>query len=277
MADNSPVRVIAVTSGKGGVGKTNVSVNLAVALSRAGNDVLLMDADLGLANVDVMLGLHPEYNLQHVIEGSRTLDEILVEGPGGIQIVPASSGTQRMAELSPAEHGGMIRAFSQLSTHTDVLLVDTAAGISDTVVSFSRAAQELVVVVCDEPTSITDAYALIKLLSRDYGVNRFRVVANMVGSLNEGRELFLKLTKVTDRFLDVMLDFVGAVPFDPYVRQAVRKQSAVMEAYPSCPASQAFTKIAQQVLKWPITGSTSGQLGFFVERLIEYSNSSPQM
>lgn len=274
MASNRPVRVIAVTSGKGGVGKTNVSVNMAVALARANNDVLLMDADLGLANVDVMLGLHPTHNLQHVIEGTHTLDDILVEGPAGIQIIPASSGTQRMAELTCNEHAGLIRAFSEMVTSTDVLIVDTAAGISDGVISFARAAQELVVVVCDEPTSITDAYALIKLLSRDYGVNRFRVVANMVGDLREGRELFLKLTKVTDRFLDVMLDFVGAVPFDPYVRKAVKKQAAVSQAFPSSPAAQAFAKLSQQVLKWPVSAQSSGQLGFFVERLIEYSNGS---
>jgi flagellar biosynthesis protein FlhG len=138
-----PVRVIAVTSGKGGVGKTNVSVNLAVALADSGSEVMLMDADLGLANVDVMLGLHPDYDLSHVIAGERTLEEIIVAGPAGLHIVPASSGTKAMAELSSVQHAGLIRAFSELSHQLDVLIVDTAAGIADSVVSFTRAAQRV--------------------------------------------------------------------------------------------------------------------------------------
>src|SRR3990167_6795040 len=167
-----PVQVIAVTGGKGGFGKTNVSVNLSLALADLGRRVMLMDADLGLANVDV-------------------------------RIVPAASGTQSMVQLTPMQHAGLIQAFSDISDNLDVLVIDTAAGIGDGVVSFVRAAQEVLVVVCDEPTSITDAYALIKLLNRDHGMNRFRVLANMAHSPQEGRNLFAKLTKVTDRFLDV--------------------------------------------------------------------------
>ncbi|HHJ80971.1 MAG TPA: MinD/ParA family protein, partial [Candidatus Tenderia electrophaga] len=188
-----PVRVIAVASGKGGVGKTNISVNLGLAMVAEGKKVMLMDADLGLANIDIMLGLHPEYNLSHVIKGERTLEEIIVDGPKGLQIIPASSGTQNMAELTPAEHAGVIQAFSEVGHDLDVLIIDTAAGIADSVISFTRAAQEVIVVVCDEPTSITDAYALIKLLNRDYGIQRFRVLSNMAHSMQEGRELFNKM------------------------------------------------------------------------------------
>jgi len=264
-----PVRVLAVASGKGGVGKTNVSVNLAVALAHMGRKVLVFDADLGLANVDVMLGLHPTYNLSHVLSGERSLEEILVEGPAGVRIIPASSGVQRMAELDPAEHAGLIRAFSELSADVDVLLVDTAAGISDSVVSFSKASQEVIVVVCDEPASITDAYALIKLLNKEHNVRRFRVLANMAHSPQEGRELFAKIVKVTDRFLeDVVLDFMGSIPFDEYLRKAVQKQRPVVEAYPRSKSAQAFTALAKKADAWPMPSVAGGYLEFFVERLV---------
>lgn len=263
-----PVRVLAVSSGKGGVGKTNVSVNLGIALAQEGKEVMLMDADFGLANVDVMLGLHPTYNLSHVISGERSLEEVIVPGPSGLRVVPASSGVKKMAELDIAQHAGVIRAFSELSHQLDVLIIDTAAGISESVVSYARAAQEVVMVVCDEPASITDAYALIKLLSRDYGINRFRILANMVLSAQEGRALFQKLTAVTDRYLDIAMDFMGAIPYDDYLKKAVQKQRAVVEAYPRSKAALAFKKLAQKTDHWPLPSSAGGHLEFFVERLI---------
>lgn len=269
MSKANPVRVLAVTSGKGGVGKTNISVNLAVSLAQIGRRVMVMDADLGLANLDVMLGLHPQYNLSHVLNGQRTLEEILLTGPAGIRVVPAASGIQNMAELEPAQHAGLIRAFSELSHTMDVLIIDTAAGISDSVISFSKAAQEVLVVVCDEPASLTDAYALIKLLSREHELFRFRIVANMAGSAQEGRELFKKLTRVTDKFLDVMLDFVGVVPYDEYLRKSVRKQRAVVEAFPRSKASIAFKEMAVRIDNWPVPRGAGGHVEFFVERLIE--------
>ncbi|WP_199399729.1 MinD/ParA family protein, partial [endosymbiont of Ridgeia piscesae] len=214
MVNPEPVRVIAVTGGKGGVGKTNISVNLGVAMAEMGRRVMLLDADLGLANIDVMLGLHPEFDLSHVMRGERRLEEILVTGPHGMKVVPGASGVQKMAELSTAQHVGLINAFSELANDVDVLLIDTAAGISDQVVSFSRAAQEVVVVVCDEPASITDAYAIIKLLNREHGVSRFRVLANMVRTVQEGRDLYNKMCRVTDRYLDAMLSYMGSIPYD---------------------------------------------------------------
>ncbi len=268
MARRQPVQVVAVTSGKGGVGKTNVSVNLAVALADAGKRVMLLDADLGLANVDVLLGLQPEYNLSHVLKGEQALEDIIVPGPGGIGIVPASSGIKSMAELSPAEHAGLVRAFSDLGSDLDVLLIDTAAGISDSVISFTCASQEVVVVVCDEPASITDAYALIKLLSREYGVDRFRILANMTHSPQEGRALFAKITRVTDRYLNVFLDYLGEVPHDGYVRKAVQRQKAVVEVYPGSKAAQAFKRLAQATEKWPRPTQANGHMQFFVERLV---------
>ena len=263
-----PVRVIAVTSGKGGVGKTNVAVNLALAMANEGKKIMLMDADFGLANVDVLLGVQAHYNLQHVINGEQSLEDILVDGPAGIKIVPASSGTQAMAELSSSQHAGLIRAFSELDFDLDTLIIDTAAGISEGVISYSRAAQEVVVVLCDEPASLTDAYALIKLLNRDYSINRFHILTNMVGSVQEGRMLFNKLVNVTDRYLDVAMDFMGAVPQDEYLRKAVQKQRAVVDAYPRSKAAMAFKKLAQKTANMPVPANAGGHLEFFVERLI---------
>jgi len=268
-----PVRVISITSGKGGVGKTNVSANLAISLVANGNKVLLMDADLGLANVDVLLGLQPTCNLSHVVRGECSLEEVIIKDPSGLRIIPAASGIQDMAELSHIEHAGLIRAFSELSFNPDILLIDTAAGISDSVVTFSKAAHEVLVVVCDEPASITDAYAVIKLLNREHGLYRFRVLANMVHSAQEGIDLYKKLMKVTDRFLDVTLEYLGSVPYDEYLRKAVQKQRAVINAYPRSKSAIAFTKIAQKVNQWPIPDSASGQIEFFVERLLNYKNS----
>ncbi|MFO1357510.1 MinD/ParA family protein [Plasticicumulans sp.] len=267
-APQNPVRVICVASGKGGVGKTSTTINLAVALATLRRRVLILDADLGLANVDVLLGLHPVWNLAHVLAGERTLEEILLDGPHGIRIVPASSGIKRMAELSPVEHAGIISAFSELGDAFDVLLVDCAAGISDSVVTFARAAQEVVVVVCNEPASITDAYALIKLLSRDYGVDHLHVLANRVAGHREGVDLYTKLVKVTDRFLDVTLSHIGSIPEDAQLRRAIQMQQAVVDAFPSARASASFLRLAENIERWPLPAGPSGHLQFFLERLV---------
>ncbi len=277
LVNPGPVRVIAVTGGKGGVGKTNVSVNLAVALADMGRRTMLLDADLGLANIDVVLGLHPEYDLSHVLSGERTLAEVVVEGPSGLLVVPASSGIQKMAELGPAEHAGLVRAFSDIGRDLDVLVVDTAAGISDSVVTFSRAAQEVIVVVCDEPASITDAYALIKLLNREYGMNRFRVLANMVRSPQEGQALYDKICRVTDRYLDVMLGYAGSLPYDECLRKAVRGQKPVVHAFPRSAVARAFKNLANKADNWPVPTDVSGHLQFFIERIIQYSSYGGEM
>lgn len=263
-----PVQVVAVTGGKGGVGKTNVAINLSICLAAMGRRVALLDADLGLANVDILLGVSAKSNLEDVLAGHCSLMDIMVDGPGGIRIIPAASGTQRMASLSPQEHAGLIHAFSDISEQIDVLIIDTAAGISDSVVSFVRAAQEVLVVVCDEPSSITDAYALIKLLNRDYGVERFRVVANMTRTAQEGRNLFNKLTQVSERFLDVSLQYVGQIPFDETVRKAVQRQRAVVDVAPRSKAGLAFRQLAEKVDMWPLPTTPRGHLEFFVERLV---------
>lgn len=269
MSSTHPVQVIAVTGGKGGVGKSNISINIGVCLAEMGRRVALMDADLGLANLDVLLGLRPKHNIEDVLSGECSLNEIMLTGPAGIQVIPASSGTQRMTTLGAMEHAGLIHAFSEISENIDVLIVDTAAGISDSVISFVRAAQEVLVVVCDEPSSITDAYALIKILNKDYGVDRFRVVANMTRTNQEGRNLYNKLTHVADRFLDVTLQYVGSVPFDESVRKAVQRQKSVVDLSPTSKAALAYKDLAEKIDLWPLPSSPRGHLEFFVESLVQ--------
>ena len=263
-----PVKVIAVSSGKGGVGKTNVSVNLAASLAKDGKEVLLLDADLGLANVDVLLGLNPAYDLSHVISGERSLEEVMIDGPANVKVIPASSGVSRMANLTANEQAGLINAFNELGHAIDVMVVDTAAGISDSVVNFCSASQEVIVVVCEEPASITDAYAFIKVMSREHKIDRFQILANMTHSTHEGRDLFNKLSKATDRFLDVMLKFMGTIPYDERLRKAVQHQRAVVEAFPRSPSALALKRAARQIDKWPEADQMGGQLEFFIERLV---------
>ncbi|MGN0921770.1 MAG: MinD/ParA family protein [Cellvibrio sp.] len=272
MSQMRPVQVIAVSGGKGGVGKSNISVNLSIALAQLRRRVVLLDADLGLANIDVLLGIKASHTLADVLAGTHSLSQVLVSGPEGIKIVPASSGVQRMAELSSVEHAGLINAFNELSDQVDVLVIDTAAGISDTVVSFVRAANEVLIVVCDEPSSVTDAYALIKLLNKEYGMTRFRVVANMTRTAQEGQLMFNKLNGVCERFLDVTLQFVGQVPFDENVRKAVQRQKALLEYAPNSKAAVAIRNLAQVVDRWPLPSGPSGRLEFFVERLLMAAN-----
>ncbi len=265
-------RVIAITGGKGGVGKSNVAINLAVALAKEGQRVLLLDADLGLANIDILLGLRPSLTLEHVFAGEADLKEIILEGPEGIGIIPASSGTQKLTQLSKQEHGGLIAAFSELTGQYDVLLIDTAAGISDGVVSFVRASQEVIVVVCDEPSSVTDAYALIKLLDRDFGVSHFRILVNQTRGKKEGKALFERLIHTTEQFLDVRLSYAGEIPYDDSLRRAVKTQRALLDMYPRSQASQNFEKLAKEVMNWPCPSGSSGNTEFFAEQLFAANN-----
>lgn len=263
-----PVQVLAIASGKGGVGKTSISVNLSTAMAMSGKQVMLLDGDLGLANVDVMLGLQPSYNLAHVLDGQCSLDDTILEGPAGLMVVPASSGKKNMAELTRAENAGLIRAFSELSRPIDVMVIDTAAGIADSVITFTQAAQEVIVVICNDPASLTDAYALIKVLNRDHGVERVQVLANMVQNLTEAKEVYESLRRVAERFLDVTLNFMGFVPQDEWLKRSVRRQQPVVQAYPNCASALAFMQMAKKVESWGMPKGARGNLEFFVERLV---------
>lgn len=265
-------RVIAVASGKGGVGKTNVAANLSIALSGLNRDVMLLDADLSLANIDVLLDLQPKFNLSHVVNGDVDLESTIIDGPDGIRIVPASSGNFSMTDLPNTLHASLINSFAELSRQPDILIVDTAAGIADNVARYVQAAQEAIVVVCDDPSSITDAYALIKVFSRHYGVGKFHVVTNQTKNQFEGRQLFAKIQRVSDLYLDVVLRHLGNVPSDDYLRHAVQEQRAVVSAYPNSVSGKAFTDIAKKIDRLKICEDRSGGIQFFFERLMKNGN-----
>jgi flagellar biosynthesis protein FlhG len=264
------IRVIAISSGKGGVGKTNIAVNLSMAMTQLKKRVLLMDADLGLANVDVMLGLKSQFNLAHVLDGKCDLRDAMTAGPGGLMVIPAASGVARMASLSSVETSGLIHSFNEIADFMDVMVIDTGAGIAPSVLNFCRAAQEVLVVVCDEPASITDAYALIKSLSRGHQVSRFQVIANMVRSEAHGQSLFEKLMRVTDQFLDVQLNYLGSIPFSQDLRDAVQKQSPVVLQSPKSEIAKAFKRMAKKIDAWPLEQRTTGHVQFFLERLLTH-------
>lgn len=264
-----PVRVICVSSGKGGVGKSNVVVNLACAFDLMGKKVLILDADLGLANIDVLLGLAPKENISHVLEGKRQLREVLVSGPGHIRIMPASSGVQELTRLTDEQKLQFLQLLDELEADVDILLVDTGAGISDTVLYFNLAAQERVVVVTPEPTSLTDAYALIKVLYTRHGERHFRILANSVHTEKAGKSIFAQMSKVADHFLDgISLDYLGSIPHDPNVPRAVLQQRPLVEAFPNAPAAKAFITLAEKIRK-SAPHPNNGTVQFFWKRLLK--------
>ncbi len=267
LSTSHPSRAIAVTSGKGGVGKSNLAVNLSTIFAERQRSVVLMDADLGLANTDLFFGLRPRYDLQHVISGERSLEEIIMRTEQGLRLIPAASGVQSMAELSRGEHAALIRAFSELSFPVDLMFIDTAAGISDSVISFSDAAQEVLVVVCDEPASITDAYALMKVLCEERSVRRFQLVTNMVKSASHGLSVYEKIAGVADRYLGCAVGYLGHIPYDDNLRVAVRRQQPVVQAFPDSKAAQAFRQVADRIECLP-QPQNSGHIEFFFERML---------
>lgn len=261
-------RVVSVTSGKGGVGKTAVVTNVAIALAKAGKKVLVIDADLGLANIDVILGLAPEYNLNHFFNGDRSLEEIMVEGPYGLKILPAGSGVQQYTRLDGQLKMRFIEAIDNLQESFDLVLIDTEAGISDNVTYFNVAAQDILVVTTPEPTAITDAYALMKLLSNQYHQKNFLLCVNSVRNNNEGLDVFEKLTMVSGRYLDISIDYLGSVPFDRKMHEAVREQQVIQELYPDHKVSKAFAELAESLDDTPTQDKPKGNLQFFFQRFL---------
>ncbi|WXJ81431.1 Flagellum site-determining protein YlxH [Moorella humiferrea] len=254
-------RVIAIASGKGGVGKTNIAVNLGLILARQGRRTLLFDADLGLANVDILLGLIPRYSLKDVVGGERRLEEIIVCGPHGLLLVPGASGVQELADLAPPVRDRLIGELTSLAMGLDVILVDAGAGINRTVLSFAAAAGEAIVVAMPEPTSITDAYGLIK------GLYRLNVTMHLLinrAGWTEGRQAADRLRGACQRFLQLDLPLLGIIPEDPRVGQAVRRQQPFCQAYPTCPAARALEEAAARL--WG-KGLPSNRGGGFWQRL----------
>jgi flagellar biosynthesis protein FlhG len=273
----SDVRVISITSGKGGVGKTHIVVNLAYALQRLGARVMVLDADLGLANIDVLLGLAPRFNIQHVLTGDKALADILLPGPAGMIILPAGSGVHDLAQLTDSQRLRLLEALDALELDLDFLLIDTGAGISTNVMYFNMAAQDIVIVATPEPTSLTDAYAVMKVLATQYAEKYFKVVVNMVTSAAEAKEAFRRLSMVTERFLNISIDYLGFILHDSAFPQAVRQQQALLQLYPHAPAARCLYRLAQRVLDLPMAPHPKGNIQFFWQRLLTgHARSSPE-
>jgi len=254
-------RLVAVTSGKGGVGKTNVAVNTAICLAARGHRVVLIDADLGLANADVLLDVKAAYNLGHVINGVKTIDEILVDAPGGIQLILGTSGVGRLANLSEFERHNLVQSMAQLEKLADVVVLDCAAGISRNVMSFAAAADRVLVVTTPEPTSLADAYATIKVLSRERSDATIGAVVNQANSSAEAHASAGRLAEVAQRFLRLDVTDLGYVLRDEHVPLAVRQRVPVCLKYPRAPASSCLAAVAAKLARETLTGQSDD--GFF--------------
>ena len=246
---SSSLRVLAVSSGKGGVGKTNIVANLAYVLSKQDKKVLVVDADLGLNNIDILLGLNPKFHIGHVLSGEKNVQDIITEGPAGIHLLPAGGGLQELTQLDDEKKVVLMEELDQVSSRYDFLIFDTGAGRSTNVTYFCSAAQEILLVATTEPTSLTDVYALIKTLHTKHAQKYFRVIINSVGSESEARLIFRNLAAVADRFLpDVSVEYLGDILLDPVVTKAVRQEKAFSELYPGSKVTQCINRLVQKIV-----------------------------
>lgn len=252
--NNEPVnaRVIAVTSGKGGVGKTTLSVNLAIEMSKRGKKVVIFDADFGLANVEVMLGIRPQYNLLDLIHNNKSMDEIITKGPNGIGFISGGSGVSELAALDNASLKLLISELVKLDRMYDIVIIDTGAGITDSVMEFVMVSPEVLLVVTPEPTSITDSYSLLKVLRRKDNFNplykTINVISNRVGDEAEGNEIYDKINTVSSKFLNTKLQFLGSIPQDKNASMAIIDQKPVVLAYPSSPAAKSISLLTGKLM-----------------------------
>jgi len=263
----SEPRIIAISSGKGGVGKTNFAANLALFYASLNKRVLILDADLGLSNIDVIFGVAPRFNLKHVFLGEKSLKEIIVKGPSGVMIIPASSGIRALTNLKAEQKLRLITDLEDFDDFYDIMLIDTGAGISDNVLFFCSAAQETVVIVTPEPTSIADAYALIKVLLRDFGERHFRILVNTARNEREAFDTFRKLYIVADKFLNLSLDYLGFLPFDQHVKDCIIAQKGYISMYPNSSFTKKLGEVGKKLLDHSINRELKSTIQFFREAL----------
>jgi len=271
MKNSELTRVISFSSGKGGVGKTNTVLNIAYALAERGKSVLILDGDLGLANINVLLGMRPTFTLADFFDGLRPLTQVIEIGPMGISIIPAASGVQSLCSLTTSQRYMLIQAVESVAYQYDYLLIDTQAGIGPEVLHFNSASSEMCCIINAEPTSLTDAYALIKVMSQSYGQKEVQVIVNNVTSEQEARTAFNRISQAVDRFLHVKLRLVGIVPHDSAVREAVTRQRALMEIFPTSKAAQAISIITDRIEADFHSARVKGGLQFFFKQLLEVS------
>ncbi|MHC1480530.1 MinD/ParA family ATP-binding protein [Frateuria aurantia] len=261
-----PPRVIAIGGGKGGVGKTSIAVNLGIALRQRGRRVMVLDADLGLANVDVLLGLSPHWTLLDLIDGRCPIEALPVEGPEGLEVIFSCSGNRRMTRLSSTERAAIIRAFDELDPWPDYLLVDVAAGLSDDVLMFCAAADEVIMVACDDPSSMTDVYATMKVLTRECGVRDFQLLTNMMPPTSDGSGIHDRLLRVASRYLNTIVNHLGNIPMDDYMRRAAKAQKPLICEWPGSPASLAIRALAEAVERLGPRAEMTQPIRFFLRQ-----------
>ncbi len=265
-----PAPVFAITSGKGGVGKTNVVANLAAALAQRNKRVMVIDADLGLANLDLFLGVKPTHTLADFFSGAAALEEIIIANPNGILLLPGASGVQEMTALRHEQKAALLTELDALTQAMDLVLVDTGSGISDAVTYFTTAAQEIVVVVTPEPSSMTDAYALVKVLASTHGQKRFWILANSVSGAEEARRLFDTLSRTALRFLNASLDLLGWIPRDAQLMRSVARAQMVVMNAPDSPSAHSFVALAERLVQLATAGvKLKGNVQFFFRRMLE--------
>jgi len=241
-------RVIAITSGKGGVGKTNFTINLAISLSNLGYKIIVFDADIGLGNIDIVLGVVPRNNISSVINGTKDILDIMTDGPNGIKIIPGGSGVKDLNDLSEEKVDNMIKQFTKLEGYADFILIDTGAGLSNTVLSFVRAAEEIILVTTPEPTSLTDAYAMIKTLTVYEQCDNLKVIVNRAENAREADEIFEKLSRATNKFLNIKLENLGYILNSKLVVDSVKSQNPLLLMYPNSAVSSKINAIALKLM-----------------------------
>ena len=263
-----PLRVISVTSGKGGVGKTNIVANLSIMFQKAGHKVLILDGDFGLANLNIIMGLDAKYNIDDVIQGKKEMSDIILTGPQGVKVIPASSGIYRMLQLSSSEKSILMDRLENAPLNFDILLIDTGAGINADVAYLNAAATEVIVVATPEPTSIADAYALMKVMSQDHHIDSFKLVVNMVENERDGFGVYNHLLNVSDKFLNIKIEYLGHIFDDRNMGQAVLSRKVLCEGWPHTPAVQCLESIGRELITRPIQSKVTGNVQFFWRNIL---------